>query len=223
MRIHIVDDRDDARKVLRYMVEKNGHEAIEAANGSDALTQAKDTPPDLIISDALMPVMDGFQFLRTIKQEPGLCSIPFILYSSAYKENKDVRLAMSLGANAYFFKPMDPIELWLEIEGILEKTTPNLTYPTELSKDDVEYLRQDSEVVAAKLEEKVAELEKTLAERKRAEEQLANLNQHLEFLYEDISGAFHDTCKVLDRISKLPMRSNDCLIRTGFESLNQPQ
>jgi len=172
MRILIVDDLYDARQVLRYMVEKSGHEAIEAENGREALTIARGAPPDLIISDALMPVMDGFKFLRAIKEEPGLRAIPFIFYSSAYKEDQDIRLAMSLGANAYFFKPMDPIELWEEIEKILEKEEQNRQCPSELIKEDAEYLRRYSEVVATKLEEKVLELEKTLEERKLAEEAL---------------------------------------------------
>ena len=72
MKVLIVDDLHDARQVLRYMVVNNGHEALEAINGSDALTIANGTPPDLIISDALMPVMDGFQLLRSIKQDPEL-------------------------------------------------------------------------------------------------------------------------------------------------------
>jgi diguanylate cyclase (GGDEF)-like protein/hemerythrin-like metal-binding protein len=162
------------------MVEQNGHEAIEAANGLDALTIAKKNPPDLIISDALMPVMDGFQFLRAIKQDPELCAIPFALYSSTYKEDKDVRLAMSLGANAYLFKPMDPVELWKKIKDILEKAKQNVQLPAELIKEDAEYLRRYSEVVATKLEEKVLELEKTLAERKQAEEEIQKLNEELE-------------------------------------------
>ncbi len=184
MRILIVDDMPDARQLLRYMVERTGNEAIEAENGLEALRIAKNSPPDLIISDALMPVMDGFKFLRAIKQEPDLCSIPFVFYSSAYKEDQDVRLAMSLGANAYLFKPMEPIELWEEIQGILEKAKQNSQYSTELIKEDAEYLRRYSEVVATKLEEKVLELEKTLEERNRAKEHLAYLNQRLESLVE---------------------------------------
>ena len=180
MRILIVDDLYDARQVLRYMVENNGHEAIEAENGSDALAIAKGSPPDLIISDALMPVMDGFKFLRAIKQDPELYAIPFVLYSSAYKEEQDVRLAMSLGANAYLFKPMDPVELWEEIKDILDKAKHTIQNPSELIKEDAEYLKRYSEVVATKLEEKVRELEKTLVERKRAEEAVRQLNQQLE-------------------------------------------
>jgi PAS domain S-box-containing protein len=166
------------------MVEKTGNEAIEAENGMEGLRIAQSSPPDLIISDALMPVMDGFKFLRAIKQEPDLCTIPFVFYSSAYTENQDVRLAMSLGASAYFFKPMEPVKLWEEIKGVLKKATQVDQSPTELIKEDAEYLRRYSEVVATKLEEKVLELEKALAERKRAEEQLAQLNQRLASLVE---------------------------------------
>ncbi len=169
MKILIVDDLHDARQLLRYMVENNGHEAIEATNGRDGIKVTKSFLPDLIISDALMPVMDGFKFLRAIKQDPELSAIPFILYSSSYQEEQDVRLAMSLGADAYFFKPMDPVELWKEIENILVKAQQNVRHSSELIKEDAEYLKRYSEVVATKLEEKVVELEKSLAERKQAE------------------------------------------------------
>ncbi len=187
MRILIVDDLYDARQVLRYMVENNGHVAIEAENGLVALRVAKISPPDLIISDALMPVMDGFKFLRAIKQEPELCAIPFVFYSSAYKEDQDIRLAISLGANAYLFKPMDPAELWEEIEGLLEKAKHNVHHPTELIKEDAEYLRQYSAVVAAKLEQKVLELEKSLRKRKQAEKRLRESKATLTMVFDGIS------------------------------------
>ncbi len=185
MRVLIVDDMPDDRQILRYIVQKNDHEVLEAENGLDALRMAKNTPPDLIISDALMPVMDGFQFLRAIKQEPELCSIPFVFYSATYKEEQDVRLAMSLGANSYLFKPMDPGELWEEIKSILEKAKQMGQYPTELIKEDAEYLRQYSEVVAAKLEKKVVELEKALTEHRRTEKILKHQRQELTAIFEN--------------------------------------
>ena len=172
MKILIVDDNRDDRKVLRYIVEKNGHESIEAVNGAEGLQKARSNAPDLIISDALMPVMDGFQFLREAKQEPSLRSIPFIFYTSSYKEYQDVRLAMSLGADAYVVKPVDPVELWGKIEGLLRDGKKERASPVPLLEEDAEYLKRYSEVVATKLEEKVRELERTLEERNRAEEKL---------------------------------------------------
>jgi len=194
MKILIVDDNPDDRKVLRYMVEKNGHEAIEAGDGSDGLQKAKNNAPDLIISDALMPVMDGFRFLREVKQEPGLRSIPFIFHSSSYKEDQDVRLAMSLGAEAYILKPVEPAELWGKIEALLRKGKKEKAPPVSLIGEDEEYLKRYSEVVATKLEEKVRELERTLEERNRAEESLRKLSQAIEqspvsIVITDASGA----------------------------------
>ena len=175
MKILIVDDNRDDRQLLRYMVEKNGHEAIEATDGFDGIRMAKKSAPDLIISDALMPVMDGFQFLREVKQDPALRSIPFIFYSSSYTEYQDVRLAMSLGADAYVIKPVDPVELWGKIEGLLKAGKKEKAPPVQLIEEDAEYLKRYSEVVATKLEEKVRELERTLEDRKRAEELIKNI------------------------------------------------
>ncbi len=172
MNILIVDDNRDDRTVLRYMVSKNGHQSIEAADGLDGLKKARSSRPDLIISDALMPVMDGFQFLRQVKQDPDLRTIPFIFYSSSYKDYQDVRLAVSLGADAYIIKPVEPVELWRKIEDLLKAGKTAANPPVPLIREDAEYLKRYSEVVATKLEEKVRELELTLEGRKRAEEAL---------------------------------------------------
>ena len=98
MKTLIVDDNAADRKILRYLLERHGGEIVEAADGEEALTLARRERPALIISDALMPRMDGFQLLRRIKGDAELRAIPFIFYSSVYTGKMDEDLALALGA-----------------------------------------------------------------------------------------------------------------------------
>lgn len=185
MKILVVDDSKDDRQVLRYMTERYGHTAIEAWNGEDALEKVKRFSPDLVISDVLMPSMDGFQFLRALKQDARLSSIPFVFYSSSYKENQDIRLAMSLGADAYILKPVEPELLWGKIEALLNERVKSGPVISPLADDDAEYLKQYSNVMATKLEAQVRRLELTLEERRRAEIALSLSESRLRSLFED--------------------------------------
>ncbi len=161
MKILLVDDQADDRRLLRYIVERHGHETIEASDGQEGLEKAKTCSPGLIISDALMPVMDGFRFLSAIKQDGRLKSIPFIFYSATYKGVQDVELALSLGAEAYIFKPKDPVEFWDEVEIILQESKKKEAVTAELIEENEEYLKRYSEIVALKLEERIKELEES--------------------------------------------------------------
>ncbi len=179
MKILIVDDNGDDRRLLRCIVENKGHEAIEAEDGLDGLRQAKIHGPDLIISDALMPLMDGFQFLRAVKEDEKLKTTPFIFYSAVYRADRDVDLAIALGAEAYIIKPKEPADLWDEVEIILQEQKKEKVITAELITEEEEYLKRYSDVVAAKLEEKVAALEDELAKRRKAEEELRRFNEEL--------------------------------------------
>jgi PAS domain S-box-containing protein len=126
--------------------------------------------PDLIISDALMPIMDGFQFLRNIKKDETMSSIPFIFYSAVYRGQKDIELALSIGAEAYIVKPKDPEEFWKELNVIIEKGFSKKVPPIELIKEEEEYLRKYSYIVAFKLLEKVRELDQTIKQLRDSKE-----------------------------------------------------
>ncbi|MBI5632774.1 MAG: response regulator [Nitrospirae bacterium] len=161
MKTLIVDDNPDDRLMLKTNLEAHNCEVIEAADGMEGLELAKKHKPTLIISDALMPRMDGFQFLRKVRQDMELKAIPFVFYSSTYTGEKEVELAISLGADAYIFKPKEPVEFWAEILKILDACAlkkDRQRKETILQED--EYLRIYNDVVTTKLEEKIKELEK---------------------------------------------------------------
>ena len=78
MKILVVDDNPDDLLLLRLVVERHGHEVFAAENGQQGFELAAAHRPDLIISDALMPVLDGFNFLKKLKEDAVLKAIPFI-------------------------------------------------------------------------------------------------------------------------------------------------
>jgi len=175
MKILLVDDNGENREILRLVIGKEGNEVIEAEDGQDGLNKALEQKPDLIISDILMPNMDGFRFLKNVKNNESLNSIPFIFYSAVYTGSKDKELACSLGALAFFEKPKDPEKLWREIRNTLESTkTKEIDAKKIPFADDETFLSNYSHIVAAKLEEKVKELENEITNRKlRESRQLA--------------------------------------------------
>ncbi|MCR4319266.1 MAG: EAL domain-containing protein [Candidatus Brocadiaceae bacterium] len=173
MKILIVDDTEEIRDVLRLFIEKLGHEIIEAVDGQDGFEKAKIHKPGLIITDAMMPKVDGFTLLRNIKMDPSLRSIPCVFYSAIYTDSKDRALALSLGAEAFIEKPKTLDELWEKIQTILErKKQPAAQIEKRMIDDEKEFLKSHSQTVVEKLEEKVKELEKVIAENKQMEDSL---------------------------------------------------
>ncbi|WP_298435705.1 ATP-binding protein [Geobacter sp.] len=163
MKTLIVDDKADDRKLLRMNLERRGCEVIEAADGESALALAQEQRPGLIISDALLPRMDGFQLLRAIRGDASLQDTPFVFYTAVYTAQKDEELARSLGADAYIAKPVEPEKFWQELQTILDGCRLKKLRRDVATISEEEYLRRYGEVVATKLEEKYHELLKNEA------------------------------------------------------------
>ncbi len=190
MKILIAEDNIDDRTILHCNLVNHGCDTvIDAGDGEEALALAKSYEPDLIISDALMPRMDGFELLRAVKIDPALKSIPFIFYSAVYTGFKEEELALSLGAEAFIVKPKEPEELWDALTDILKRLEAENNRPPvgELNKEDEEFIRSYGEIVTTKLEEKVKELEDALARRKEAEDALRDQFSAINTIFDSVS------------------------------------
>lgn len=155
--ILIVDDDKVGRILLETMLKGSGYEVIAAVNGKDALEKALLSKPDMIISDILMPEMDGFQLCREVKTNEELKEIPFIFYTASYTDKKDEEFALSLGAEKIIVKPQEP-DVFIEIIASIAARDSH-TAPAAMPADDSEYLRVHNERLVRQLEKKALNLE----------------------------------------------------------------
>jgi CheY-like chemotaxis protein len=116
--ILIVDDNHDAREMYGMYLEHDGFRWTEAVNGLDAITQTHVEKPALILMDATMPRMDGWEAVRQLKQDPVTKGIPLIMLTAhAFQEHRD--RAAEVGADAFLAKPVLPDQLAAEIRRVL--------------------------------------------------------------------------------------------------------
>ncbi len=176
MKILVVDDTKENRYLLEIMLKGNGYEVLSAGNGLEALNKLVEDHFDMIISDILMPKMDGYRLCRECKKDNGLRKLPFVFLSAAYTEKRDEEFALSLGAERFIRKPIEPAEFMKIIEGVAKEymggTIPAQKAP---SMKEVLYLSEYNERLVNKLEQEVRELENEIAMRKKTEEELEHL------------------------------------------------
>lgn len=186
MKILIVDDDPESRKLLRLLVESHGHGVIEASDGQEGLEKALQYKPDVIISDTLMPRMDGFQFLMAVRQDETLSAIPFVFFTAIYTDDKEYELALSLGADALIVKPKKPDDFWKEFTAALEKHASSKGPAVKARPDEKgeERFRDYCRLVSAKLEEKVRELEMVIADNERTKTVLLESEERYRLLFE---------------------------------------
>jgi PAS domain S-box-containing protein/putative nucleotidyltransferase with HDIG domain len=160
-KILVVEDNEQNQYFLEVLLEGNGYEVAIANNGIEALEIAKINPPDLIISDILMPGMDGFALCRQWKADNQLKSIPYIFYTATYTDPKDEEFALSLGAERFIRKPTEPSKFIAILKEILNDINADklkaLQAPMEEEKV---YFKEYNQALIRKLEDKMLELEK---------------------------------------------------------------
>ena len=120
-KILIVDDDRTMRTVLTRYLENRGYQVEQVSSGYEALAVFAKSPPDLVVSDVMMPEMDGLEFCRRLRATPSGQLMPFI-FLSGRGELEDRIHGHEIGADDYLTKPVDPRELVAKIEAQLERT-----------------------------------------------------------------------------------------------------
>lgn len=123
IRILVVDDNHIPREIIRQVLEKYKIDVKEAANGVEAQNLIKDNKFDLVITDLIMPEMNGYDLCRWIKNYENTKNVPVIICSTKGEEF-DRYWGMKQGADAYITKPFDPQELLKTIKFLLKHSKP---------------------------------------------------------------------------------------------------
>jgi len=179
-RVLIVDDDGNNRLLLETLLKSRGFEVLSAVNGEEGLARARSHHPDLIVSDILMPVMDGYTFCRQLKSDDALKRIPFVFFTASYNTPKDEEFAMSLGAERFVFKPQEPEELIAILEEVLKESRLTPRRAKKPLGEEMEFFRQHNEVLFNQLEKKLLDLE-------QANERLRMMEEQYRLSFENIT------------------------------------
>ncbi|MBU0473929.1 MAG: PAS domain S-box protein [Bacteroidetes bacterium] len=200
MKILIVDDKSENLYLLESLLKASGYETISARNGAEAFGLAKKLKPNIIISDILMPIMDGYAFCLECKKDLDLRNIPFVFYTATYTDPKDEVFSLSLGADRFILKPQDPdvfLEIIKDVLSESKKDKPLLNIPSDLAENTI--LSEYNSVLIRKLEDKmrqteenenklknyVKELENSIEQQKKTEEALYESEERYRLIFKN--------------------------------------
>lgn len=118
-RILLVDDEPDLVQLVSMRLQGVGYEVTPAYDGQEALDRVKESKPDLIILDLMLPKMDGYKVCRLLKFDERYQKIPVLIFT-ARAQAEDIKLAMDCGADAYLTKPFEALVLLEKLKELLE-------------------------------------------------------------------------------------------------------
>lgn len=173
MRILLVDDDETNLKLLQILFEGAGHAVVLAENGEVALRVAREALPDLVVSDILMPVMDGYALCREWIHDPALKDRPLIFYTATYLTEEDEAFALSLGAAAFLRKPMEQEQLVAAAEQAGQRAASTPRPSADLPPlEEGPFLKAYNQRLVHKLSQRTETLAQNLVDLKEAESQL---------------------------------------------------
>nr|WP_315203656.1 EAL domain-containing protein [uncultured Albidiferax sp.] len=186
-KILVVDDLAENRELLVALIRHGGHQPLEAADGAQGLALVRTSHPDLVISDILMPTMDGYEFVRQLRADPLCAATEVIFYTAHYLEREARNLAKTCGVLRVLVKPCEPEEILLAIA----QSLAHLPEPQPMTvPDTLEFDRAHMRLMSDKLSEKLEDLRGT----NRRLAALTDLNLHL--------ASEHDPLVLLDKVCR---------------------
>lgn len=155
--IMVVEDTHEIRELLEATLRFQGYSVVSAQDGEQALEKISKQPPELIITDLLMPNMDGYALLYRLHGDPETSSIPILVLSATYVTKEDKEFALTLGAQEFMEKPFDISEFLLKVGEMLSQGP----VVSEGVLDDQTFFRGYKIRLEAKLRAKTEQLSRT--------------------------------------------------------------
>ena len=216
----IVEDFEENRDLLKMLLVANGYRVTTAGDGLEGLAAARRERPDVVVSDVLMPKMDGFALCRAWMQDQALRPIPFIFYSATYVRPDDEQFAMALGAVRYLIKPVEAEVFLRELRAVLQQWAGRAAPAQAAPLDEVSAHALHEEALARKVEDKMAQLEAANRKLRESEEKYRRIYESLQDVYVETSldGAILEMNPQIATLSKGQYKRED-LIGTSVNAL----
>lgn len=187
-RVLAVDDVPENLELLTRILQREGFQVFQANNGAEALKLLQHQPVDLIISDILMPVLDGYEFCRRCQIDHRLRHIPFIFYTATYTDDKDRRFGLSLGASCFIIKPAKARDFLEIVKKTIKKIHTKTDHGEQTTQEsppaisEEQYIRQYNSRLVKKLEDKLIQLDQANQRLTKEIEKQTALKHHIEQL-----------------------------------------
>jgi len=130
-RVLNVEDSADIAELIKHYLDRAGYDTVVHASGRDGLVAARQSPPDLVILDVMLPGMDGMQVCQALRAEPTTSALPILMLTARGEEADRVR-GLELGADDYVTKPFSPKELVARVGALLRRADRSLKPATQL-------------------------------------------------------------------------------------------
>jgi len=205
LNILLVDDIQENLELLQDVLAENNYTSVLARNGVEALTKLRQERVHLIVADAMMPKMDGFQLCKEVRTLPGCAAVPFIIYTGNYIDETDQRLARSIGVDRYVVKYAGLGALVDAVNELVQQRYGlRAVQPVAAAEqiDEHAFLEQHRAIVIRKLEEKMAELEMYADTLVRKNREIQASEERYRALFDHASIAIfvtdHESGRILD-------------------------